>query len=189
MPVLNVQNYRKQPTLYLHLPETPALYASPSASEYGPNHTNGDTWRSGCCLYLWYPPIQSRERLHGHMVHVSCYSISLWERGRLTRRCRPGGIPHRKHPDLFRSLRETTVMLGPCCLCPLLDESGPDYVEAAMYMATVGPYAGQYVIGCANDQCGYLGQSKMRSAKGLNTVYSRFFQCFQSIFMIGQAFI
>ena len=77
---------------------------------------------------------------------------------RLTCLCRPGGIPHRKHPDLFRSLRDTTRMLGPCCLCPLIDENGPDYVEAAMYMATIGPYAGQCLISCANDACGYLGK-------------------------------
>lgn len=63
-------------------------------------------------------------------------------------------------------------MLGPCCLCPFVDESGPDYVEAAMYMATIGPYAGHYVIGCANDKCGYLGKLKMRTVKDMNTIYS-----------------
>lgn len=71
---------------------------------------------------------------------------------------RPGGIPYRKHPGMFRSLRNTTRMLGPCCLCPLIDENGPDYVEAAMYMAAVGTFAGKYVISCAKDRCGYLGK-------------------------------
>lgn len=55
-------------------------------------------------------------------------------------------------------------MLGPCCLCPLIDENGSDYVEAAMYMATIGPYAGQCVISCANDICEYLGKCKTWSA-------------------------
>ena len=49
-------------------------------------------------------------------------------------------------------------MLSPCCLCPLADENGPDFVEAAIYMATIGPYIGQYVISCANDKRGYLGK-------------------------------
>jgi hypothetical protein len=49
-------------------------------------------------------------------------------------------------------------MLGPCCLCPLRDADAPDYVEAAMYRAIAGPFAGQYVIGCAQDKCGYLGE-------------------------------
>jgi hypothetical protein len=32
-------------------------------------------------------------------------------------------------------------------------------VESAMYVATIGPLAGQYVAGCAKEKCGYLGKS------------------------------
>jgi hypothetical protein len=38
------------------------------------------------------------------------------------------------------------------------DGDAPDFVEAAMYLATAGPFAGQYLIGCARDKCGYLGE-------------------------------
>ena len=88
----------------------------------------------------------------GNSKRPTCYS-------------RPGGILWRKHPDMFRALRETTRMLGPCCLCPLLDKNGPDYVKAMMYMATVGPYTGQYVISCASDKCGYFGKSSIWSCR------------------------
>lgn len=49
-------------------------------------------------------------------------------------------------------------MLGPCCLCPLINPTGPDFVEAAIYVATSGTYAGEYVTSCAKDACGYLGE-------------------------------
>jgi hypothetical protein len=49
-------------------------------------------------------------------------------------------------------------MLGPCCLCPMQDDNAPDFVEAAIYPATAGPFSGQYIIGCAQDKCGYLGK-------------------------------
>lgn len=48
-------------------------------------------------------------------------------------------------------------MLGPCCLCPLVNPRGLDFVEAAMYFTTTGSHAGQYIASCAKDQCGYLG--------------------------------
>jgi hypothetical protein len=41
----------------------------------------------------------------------------------------------------------------------MIDENGPDFVEAAMYRTTAGAFAGQYVIGCVHDRCGYLGES------------------------------
>lgn len=54
-------------------------------------------------------------------------------------------------------------MLGPCCLCPMVNENGPDFVEAAMYMVTTGKFAGHYVIGCVEDRCGYLGEPEIGS--------------------------
>lgn len=50
-------------------------------------------------------------------------------------------------------------MLGPCCLCPMKVDIQPDFVEAAMYMAPIGPFAGMYLASCAQDaSCGYLGR-------------------------------
>ena len=105
---------------------------------------------------------------------VGCISVYGGNSKRLTCYSRPGGIPGRKHPDMFHALRETTRMLGPCCLCPLLDKNGPDYIKAAMYMAIIGSYTGQYVISCANDKCGYLGNNEMllwRNECHILTVY------------------
>jgi hypothetical protein len=39
-----------------------------------------------------------------------------------------------------------------------MDMMKPDFIEAAMYMASIGPYAGQYVASCAQDLCGYFGK-------------------------------
>jgi hypothetical protein len=46
---------------------------------------------------------------------------------------------------------------APCCLCA----SNPDcfgFTESAIYLSICGPYAGEYVTGCAADICGYLGK-------------------------------
>jgi len=56
--------------------------------------------------------------------------------------------------------RMTHRMSFPCCLCPLADENQPDFVEAAIYMATDGPLAGKYVASCARDLCGYFGKPR-----------------------------
>ena len=76
----------------------------------------------------------------------------------LTSNSRPCDQQQRVRPSSLRDHRQATIMLGPCCLCPMKDASAPDFVEAAMYLATAGPFAGQYVIGCAQDKCGYLGE-------------------------------
>ena len=39
---------------------------------------------------------------------------------------------------------------APYCLCT---------AESIMYVAVRGPYAGEYVAGCATDTCGYLSKS------------------------------
>lgn len=50
-------------------------------------------------------------------------------------------------------------MLGPCCLCPLVDNKMPDFVESAIFQATSGRFAGEYVAACASEPgCGYLGE-------------------------------
>lgn len=40
----------------------------------------------------------------------------------------------------------------------MVDENKPDFVEAAIYMASVGEQAGQYIATCAKDECGYSGE-------------------------------
>lgn len=50
-------------------------------------------------------------------------------------------------------------MLGPCCLCPLADQNMPDFVESAIFRATDGRFAGEYIAACASERgCGYLGK-------------------------------
>ena len=82
---------------------------------------------------------------------------------------RPGRNPVRLPPDesLHRHCSKHR-MLGPCCLCPLMYPDGPDFVKAAMYFATVGPHAGQYVAGCTEDKCGYIGKSITTSGSRLH---------------------
>lgn len=71
---------------------------------------------------------------------------------------RPAIGDRRAHPSEIRNIRTLYQVLGPCCNCPLKDEQAPDFVEAAVYMPSSGPYAGQYVAACAKDNCGYLGE-------------------------------
>jgi hypothetical protein len=61
-------------------------------------------------------------------------------------------------PSDLREHRVSHQMLGPCCLCPMIDLNQPDFVEAAMYMPVTGPFAGQYIATCARDKCGYFGK-------------------------------
>jgi hypothetical protein len=39
-----------------------------------------------------------------------------------------------------------------------MDITKPSFVEAAIYIAPEGEYAGKYVAGCAKDECGYIGE-------------------------------
>lgn len=49
-------------------------------------------------------------------------------------------------------------MLGPYCLCPMMDLNQLDFIKAAIYMWAMGPFAGQYIATCAQDKCGYFGK-------------------------------
>jgi hypothetical protein len=64
-------------------------------------------------------------------------------------------------PEDLRQYREVHQYLGPGCLCPLIEQMGnrPIFTEAAIYIAKVEPYKGEYVAGCAKSHCGYLGKS------------------------------
>ena len=71
-------------------------------------------------------------------------------------RARPSSLEARIPPSEMQTHRISHRMLGPCCLCPLMDATKPNFVEAAVYMATDGEEAGQFVARCANDECGYF---------------------------------
>lgn len=64
----------------------------------------------------------------------------------------------RVKPSDLQDYRQSHRMLGPCCLCPMQDATQPDFVEAAMYMITVGLLSGEYVASCARNRCGYFGE-------------------------------
>jgi hypothetical protein len=63
-------------------------------------------------------------------------------------------------PGALREYRGGYDFLGPCCLCPLLEplSKEPKFTEAAIYMPVFGRYAGEYIAGCAQSRCGYVGQ-------------------------------
>jgi len=45
----------------------------------------------------------------------------------------------------------------------MMDRTKPDYIEAAIYIASEGEQAGQYVASCAKNLCGYTGESRFAS--------------------------
>ena len=71
---------------------------------------------------------------------------------------RPAHMPVRIAPDALRQYQSTNNMLGPCCLCPLINPMGPNFVETMIYLTTSGMYAGEYVASCTKDDCSYLGE-------------------------------
>lgn len=58
-------------------------------------------------------------------------------------------------PSDFLSYHAVPDFKAPCCLCAIVRG---DYTESAMYLAPHGPYAGEYVAGCASEHCGYIGK-------------------------------
>ena len=72
---------------------------------------------------------------------------------------RPSSARARISPSAMQDHRISHHMLGPCCLCPLMDKSKPDIVEAATYMVSEGDQGGQYVAVCAKDECSYFSKS------------------------------
>jgi len=40
----------------------------------------------------------------------------------------------------------------------MMEATDPDFIEAPIYRATVGPFAGMYLASCARDRCGYMGK-------------------------------
>jgi hypothetical protein len=61
-------------------------------------------------------------------------------------------------PSDFDAHRISHQILGPCCLCPFIDVTGPDFVESTLCVVTLGPFTGEYAFMCARDRCGYFGE-------------------------------
>ncbi len=74
------------------------------------------------------------------------------------------GVQRPISPPAMQDHRISHRMRGPCCLCPLMDESKPDIVEAAIYVVSEEGQGGQYVAACAKDECGYFGKSSTVAA-------------------------
>jgi hypothetical protein len=78
---------------------------------------------------------------------------------------RPIEDENRVPPSGMRDHRVTNKMPNPICFCSMKfrNVNQPKFVEAAIYLITTGLYGGQYVASCANDRCGYFGESSLRS--------------------------
>jgi len=64
---------------------------------------------------------------------------------------------HRVTPPSLVDYREDHQFRAPCCLCAE-NNTTASYTESSVYIATTGPYFGEYVAGCALNQCGYLSK-------------------------------
>lgn len=74
--------------------------------------------------------------------------------------CRPvDKSGNRLDPAAFNQYRKSHQFRGPFCLCSLKFENQTTDVEAAVYMAKSGICLGEYVSSCAQNNCGYFGQS------------------------------
>ena len=60
-------------------------------------------------------------------------------------------------PRHLQALRISHRMLGPCCICPMADDTKPDFKEAAIYQVHGAATERPYVASCARDLCGYFG--------------------------------
>jgi hypothetical protein len=61
-------------------------------------------------------------------------------------------------PSKLLEHRRSHDFKAPCCLCASLDPNENAYTEASIFLATLGPFAGQYVAACATGLCRYWGE-------------------------------
>jgi hypothetical protein len=85
-------------------------------------------------------------------MHACCHG---WH-GRPIRRTGERLTPE----DLISYHRVNKIFRLPCCLCAYFDFS-TDYTESAIYVATDGDLAGEYVAKCATNHCGYQGEMSL----------------------------
>jgi hypothetical protein len=110
----------------------------------------------GCC-----PPISLQERHSSRMAMVSCHlnkQLSSYDPLFINQSPRPSLSAVCIHPSTMQDHCVSHRMLGPNCLCPMVDANKPDFIEAAIYKASVSEQAGQYVATCVKDECGYYGE-------------------------------
>jgi hypothetical protein len=74
---------------------------------------------------------------------------------------------NRVPPSDLVDYRADHYFCAPWCLCAS-NTRGPGFTETAIYVAVRGPYAGEYVAGCATDTCGYLSKSFYMHTEGYN---------------------
>ena len=69
-------------------------------------------------------------------------------------------------PSALSEHRLSHRFLGPCCLCPVITPAPrggwPEFIEAAILMATGGRLSGQYIAACARGRCGYIGEQQAK---------------------------
>ena len=75
-------------------------------------------------------------------------------------------MDRRIQPSDLREHRRTHRLLGPNCLCPVLEAAEPDFVESTIYVPTSGPWLGLYVATCARERCAYVGKCLVTSHNG-----------------------
>ena len=62
-------------------------------------------------------------------------------------------------PSVLHKYHQNHQFLGLCCSCLLLvlQSEGLDFIEAAIYVPSSGPCAGECIAQCVRSQCDYLG--------------------------------
>ena len=122
----------------------------------------------------------SRQQLYLHQVRISnvilqfdvaagrglsiwrWYDLELLAFVTLTshNRDRPvNDVGERVTPSDLDNHRLSHRFLGPCCICPAINNEHVAFTETAITVVLFGRRAGQYVARCATGGCGYLGES------------------------------
>jgi hypothetical protein len=65
-------------------------------------------------------------------------------------------------PSELSSYRDEHDFRMPCCLCVIGATDENSYMECAIYLATSGPYSGEYVAGCTSGRCAYLSKLTLK---------------------------
>jgi hypothetical protein len=86
------------------------------------------------------------------IISMSSSTDRLWSRP-------TNGDGERVTPSDLATHRLSHAMRGPCCLCPVRPQCDDRFVEATIYMPLNGRFGGEYVAVCADDVCGYHGDS------------------------------
>lgn len=92
---------------------------------------------------------------HGFgMLSYHIISFSLFIPGPVARPVTQSGT--RVAPSELSSYRDEHDFRMPSCLCVIGAADENSYMECTIYLATSGPYSGEYVAGCASGRCVYL---------------------------------